>query len=58
LEAEVACHSFHQLLAAADPDLLDIFARLEHVPLKRVVLLKGQLFLGSVIVAGEDLLIC
>jgi len=30
-EAAVACHSFQELLGAADPDLMDIFARLEHV---------------------------
>jgi hypothetical protein len=30
-DAEVACQSFHELLRVADPDLMDVFARLEHV---------------------------
>jgi hypothetical protein len=30
-DAAVACHSFQQLLGAADPDIMDLFARLEHV---------------------------
>lgn len=29
--APVACHSFQQLLGAADPDIMDLFGRLEHV---------------------------
>jgi hypothetical protein len=30
-ETSVACHSFQQLNEAADPDLLDLLARMEHV---------------------------